>query len=101
MGQPAIPAKNNYGETAMFSLLWTCIIGLIVGALAKLIMPGKDPGGVIVTMILGIAGAFVGGFLGRLVGHYEPGQPAGFFMSLIGALILLAIYHFIRRRQTT
>lgn len=83
----------------MFSLLWTAVIGLIVGALAKLIMPGKDPGGILVTMILGIAGSFVGTFLGRLIGHYEPGQSAGFIMSLIGAVILLAIYHFFRRRQ--
>jgi len=84
----------------MFSLLWTALIGLVVGALAKLIMPGKDPGGIFITMLIGIAGAFLGTFIGRAVGHYEPGQSAGFIMSLIGALILLAIYHFIRRRQT-
>lgn len=85
----------------MFSLLWTAIIGLIVGAIAKLIMPGKDPGGIIVTMLIGIAGAFLGGYLGRLVGHYQPGQPAGFLMSLVGALILLGIYHLIKRAQTS
>ena len=85
----------------MLSLLWTCIIGLVVGALAKLIMPGKDPGGIFVTMLIGIAGAFLGGFLGRLVGHYQPGEPAGFIMSLVGALILLGIYHFIKRRQVS
>jgi uncharacterized membrane protein YeaQ/YmgE (transglycosylase-associated protein family) len=84
----------------MFSLLWTAIIGLVVGALAKLIMPGKDPGGMLVTMIIGIAGSFLGTFLGRLIGHYQEGQSAGFIMSLIGAIILLAIYHFIKRRQT-
>lgn len=83
----------------MFSLLWTAIIGLIVGALAKLIMPGKDPGGILVTMIIGIAGSFLGTFLGRMVGHYQEGQSAGFIMSLIGAIILLAIYHFFRRRH--
>jgi len=83
----------------MLSLLWTALIGLIVGALAKLIVPGKDPGGMLVTMIIGIAGSFLGTFLGRLVGHYQEGQSAGFFMSLIGAVILLAIYHFFRRRQ--
>ena len=83
----------------MFGLLWTALIGLIVGALAKFIMPGKDPGGIIVTMVIGIAGSFLGTGIGRLVGHYEPGQSAGFIMSLIGALILLAIYHFIKRRQ--
>ncbi|MEG9435758.1 GlsB/YeaQ/YmgE family stress response membrane protein [Edaphobacter sp. HDX4] len=84
----------------MFSLLWTAIIGLVVGALAKLIMPGKDPGGILVTMIIGIAGSFIGTYLGRLVGHYQEGQSAGFIMSLVGAIILLAIYHFFRRRQT-
>lgn len=83
----------------MFSLLWTAIIGLVVGALAKLIMPGKDPGGILVTMIIGIAGSFIGTFLGRLVGHYQEGQSAGFIMSLVGAIILLAIYHFFKRRQ--
>ncbi len=85
----------------MFSLLWTAIIGLVVGALAKLIMPGKDPGGIFITMLLGIAGSFLGGFLGRLVGHYQPGQSAGFLMSLVGALILLGIYHLIKRSQST
>lgn len=79
--------------------LWVAIIGLVVGALAKLIMPGKDPGGFIITMILGIAGSFVGTFLGRAMGLYREGQAAGFFMSLIGALVLLAIYHFFRRRS--
>ncbi|HEX2919380.1 MAG TPA: GlsB/YeaQ/YmgE family stress response membrane protein [Edaphobacter sp.] len=83
----------------MFSLLWTAIIGLVVGALAKLVMPGKDPGGILVTMIIGIAGSFLGTFLGRMVGHYQEGQSAGFIMSLIGAIILLGIYHFFRRRQ--
>lgn len=83
----------------MLSLLWTALIGLIVGAIAKLIMPGKDPGGIFVTMLIGIAGAFLGTFLGRVVGHYEPGQSAGFLMSLVGALILLGIYHLIKRQQ--
>jgi uncharacterized membrane protein YeaQ/YmgE (transglycosylase-associated protein family) len=84
----------------MFSLLWTALIGLIVGAIAKFIMPGKDPGGILVTMLIGIAGAFVGTFLGRAIGHYQPDQSAGFLMSLVGALILLGIYHLIRRART-
>jgi uncharacterized membrane protein YeaQ/YmgE (transglycosylase-associated protein family) len=71
------------------------IIGLIVGALAKLIMPGRDPGGILVTMLLGIVGSLVGGFIGRLVGLYGPGQGAGFFLSLLGAIILLAIYRLV------
>lgn len=85
----------------MLHLLWTALIGLIVGALAKLIMPGKDPGGIFVTMLIGIAGSFLGTWLGRLVGHYGPEDSAGFLMSLVGALILLGIYHLIRRARTT
>src|SRR5271155_3490391 len=72
----------------MFSLLWTILIGLIVGALAKLFMPGKDPSGIIITILLGIAGSFVAGYLGRLVGWYKEGQPAGFIMSIFGAILL-------------
>jgi uncharacterized membrane protein YeaQ/YmgE (transglycosylase-associated protein family) len=83
----------------MFHLLWTAIIGLIVGAIAKFIMPGKDPGGIWVTMLIGIAGSFLGTFLGRMIGHYGPEDSAGFIMSLIGALILLGIYHLIKRAQ--
>ena len=83
----------------MFSLLWTALIGLIVGALAKLIIPGKEPGGIWITMLIGIAGSFVGTWIGRAIGHYQPGESAGFIMSLIGALILLGIYHFFKRRQ--
>lgn len=81
----------------MLHLIWTCIIGLIVGAVAKLIMPGKDPGGWIITMVLGIAGSFLGTYLGRAVGHYQPGQSAGFLMSIVGAVILLGIYHLYKR----
>lgn len=85
----------------MFHLIGVAVIGLVVGALAKLIMPGKDPGGIFITMALGIAGAFLGTYIGRAVGHYGPDQSAGFLMSLLGALILLAIHHFIRRRSAT
>lgn len=83
----------------MLHLLWTALIGLIVGALAKLIIPGNEPGGIFITMLIGIAGSFLGTFLGRMIGHYDADQSAGFFMSLIGALILLGIYHLIKRRQ--
>jgi uncharacterized membrane protein YeaQ/YmgE (transglycosylase-associated protein family) len=82
-------------------VIWTLIIGLIVGALAKLLMPGKDPGGIVVTIILGIAGAFVGTFIGRALGFYREGTSAGFIMSLIGAIILLLIYRLFRRKATT
>ena len=73
-------------------LIWTAIVGLVVGALAKFIMPGKDPGGMLITMLIGIAGAFIAGFLGRMAGWYEPGQGAGLIASVLGALILLWIY---------
>jgi uncharacterized membrane protein YeaQ/YmgE (transglycosylase-associated protein family) len=78
-------------------LLWTLIIGLIVGAVAKFIMPGKDPGGFIITVLLGIAGSFVGSFLGRTLGFYSEGQTAGFLMSVVGAVILLAIYRMFKK----
>jgi uncharacterized membrane protein YeaQ/YmgE (transglycosylase-associated protein family) len=81
----------------MLHLIWTCIIGLIAGAVAKLLMPGKDPGGWIVTMVLGIAGSFLGTWLGRTVGLYKEGHSAGFIMSVVGALILLGIYHLYKR----
>jgi uncharacterized membrane protein YeaQ/YmgE (transglycosylase-associated protein family) len=91
---------NTLGGIAMLHLLWTALIGLIVGALAKLIIPGKEPGGIFITMIIGIAGSFLGTYLGRAIGHYQPDQSAGFLMSLVGALILLGIYHLIKRSQT-
>ena len=83
----------------MLHLLWVAIIGLIVGALAKLIMPGKDPGGIVVTMLLGNAGSVLGTWIGRLLGLYAPGASAGFLMSIVGALVILGIYHFFRRRM--
>ncbi len=76
----------------MFSLLWTALIGLIVGAVAKFFMPGKDPGGFIVTMLLGLAGSFIAGYLGRFLGWYQEGQAAGFIMSVLGAILLLFLY---------
>ena len=81
----------------MLHYLWVALIGLVVGALAKLIMPGKDPGGIWITMLLGIAGSFLGTWIGQMVGHYQEGQSAGFLMSLVGALILLGIYHLYKR----
>jgi uncharacterized membrane protein YeaQ/YmgE (transglycosylase-associated protein family) len=79
-------------------LSWICF-GLVVGVLAKLLMPGDDPGGFIVTVLLGIAGALVGGFVGRALGFYGPGQVAGYIMSIVGAIILLALYRMMTRRQ--
>jgi uncharacterized membrane protein YeaQ/YmgE (transglycosylase-associated protein family) len=76
------------------------IFGLIVGAVAKFLMPGRDPGGWIVTILLGIAGALVGGFLGRAVGWYGPNDAAGFLMALVGALVLLGLYRLTLHRST-
>ena len=84
----------------MFGILGWILFGLIVGAVAKLIMPGNDPGGIIVTMLLGIVGAVVGGWIGRALGFYGPNDPAGFLMSLVGAVALLAMYRaFAGRRR--
>lgn len=83
----------------MLHFLWMCIIGLVAGALAKLIMPGKDPGGIIITMLLGIAGSLLAGFLGRALGWYQAGQGAGLIMSVVGAILLLAIYRLVKRRS--
>ncbi len=83
-------------------LLWTLIIGLVVGAIAKLIMPGRDPGGIIVTMLIGVAGAFLAGFLGHQLGWYNQGDGAGFIASIIGALLLQFLNRmFTGRRGTT
>lgn len=81
--------------------LWTLIVGLIVGAIAKLLMPGRDPGGFIVTMLLGIAGAFLAGLLGRALGWYQPGEGAGIIASIIGAMILLFFYRMAVGRRGT
>ena len=82
----------------MISLLWEAIIGLIVGAVAKLLMPGKDPGGIWITMALGIAGSIIATWLGQALGWYQAGQSAGFIMSVVGAVLLLFIYRLIRSR---
>lgn len=82
------------------SILGWILFGLIVGALAKLVMPGRDPGGIIVTMLLGIAGAVLGGFVGRAMGFYTEGEPAGFLMAFIGSIVLLMLYRMMVRRRT-
>jgi uncharacterized membrane protein YeaQ/YmgE (transglycosylase-associated protein family) len=83
------------------NILWTLIVGLVVGALAKLIMPGRDPGGIIITMLLGIAGAFVGTIVGRAMGLYRSGEGAGWILSIVGAILLLAIYRAVVGRRST
>lgn len=85
----------------MFGVIGWIVFGLIVGAVAKLLMPGRDPGGFIVTILLGIAGALLGGYIGRALHWYGPNEPAGFLMSLVGAIVLLFLYRlFIGRRAT-
>jgi uncharacterized membrane protein YeaQ/YmgE (transglycosylase-associated protein family) len=79
-------------------ILWTLLIGLVVGAVAKLLMPGKDPGGFLITIILGIAGSFIATFLGRALGLYREGASAGFIMSVIGAMLLLLIYRLVVKK---
>ena len=79
--------------------LWTLIIGLIVGAIAKFLMPGRQGGGIIITMILGIVGAFIATWIGQAVGWYQAGQGAGFIASVVGALIVLWIYGMVTRRR--
>jgi uncharacterized membrane protein YeaQ/YmgE (transglycosylase-associated protein family) len=81
----------------MFGVIGWIVFGLVVGVIAKLLMPGRDPGGFIITMLLGIAGAVVGGFIGQALGLYRAGESAGFLMSLLGAVILLFLYHKLRR----
>ena len=76
----------------MISILGWMLFGLIVGIIAKLIMPGRDPGGMLVTMLIGIVGAVLGGFIGRAIGWYQPGEPAGFLVATLGAILLLFIY---------
>ena len=82
------------------NVLWTIIIGLVVGVLAKLLMPGRDPGGFIVTVLLGIAGSFIAGFIGRSMGWYANGQGPGIIASVLGAMLLLLIYRLIVGRRS-
>ena len=83
----------------MLGIIGWIVFGLIVGAIAKLVMPGRDPGGIIVTMALGIAGALIGGFIGRALHWYGPNDGAGFFMSLLGAILLLWLYRMMVSRR--
>jgi uncharacterized membrane protein YeaQ/YmgE (transglycosylase-associated protein family) len=83
------------------SIIWTLIIGLVAGALAKFLMPGRDPGGFIITMLLGVAGAFIATWLGQAVGWYQAGEGAGFIGAVVGAVILLLIYRFVVKRRST
>jgi uncharacterized membrane protein YeaQ/YmgE (transglycosylase-associated protein family) len=92
------PANRANGRALMGILAWI-LFGLVVGVIAKLLMPGRDPGGFIVTILLGIAGALVGGFLGRAMGLYQEGEAAGWIMSILGAILLLVLYRLVARRR--
>ena len=81
-------------------IIWTLIIGLLAGIIAKLLMPGRDPGGFIITMMLGVAGAFLATWLGQAVGWYQAGEGAGFIGAVVGAVIILIIYRVIVGRRS-
>lgn len=83
----------------MLALIGLILFGLVVGIIAKLVMPGRDSGGVIVTILLGIAGSLIGGYIGRALGLYGPGQGAGFLIALLGAILLLGLYRLVFRRE--
>lgn len=78
-------------------IIWTILIGLAAGVIAKLLMPGRDPGGFIITILLGIAGAFVASFLGQTIGWYEAGEGAGLIGAVLGAVLILIAYRMVRR----
>jgi len=81
-------------------ILGWILFGLVVGIVAKLVMPGRDPGGIIITIILGIVGALIGGFIGQALNLYEPGEPAGFVGATLGAILVLWIYRVATRRRS-
>jgi uncharacterized membrane protein YeaQ/YmgE (transglycosylase-associated protein family) len=81
-------------------IVWTILIGFVAGVVAKLLMPGKDPGGFVITTVLGIAGSLLATYGGQAIGWYQPGQGAGFIGAVVGAIILLAIYHFSRKSSS-
>jgi len=82
-------------------IIWMIIIGFVAGVIAKWVLPGKNPGGIITTTLLGIAGAVVMTFLGRLVGWYQEGETGGFIASIIGAILVLAAYHYYLKKKGT
>jgi uncharacterized membrane protein YeaQ/YmgE (transglycosylase-associated protein family) len=80
-------------------IIWTILIGFVVGLLAKMLTPGRDPAGFFITAAIGIAGSLLATFAGKALGMYSPGEPAGFVGSLLGAIVLLVIYHLVRRNS--
>jgi uncharacterized membrane protein YeaQ/YmgE (transglycosylase-associated protein family) len=100
-GNPAICAETvtTREESGVMGIIGWIVFGLVVGIVAKFLMPGRDPGGFIVTILLGVAGALVGGFLGRAAGWYREGDPVGFLMAVLGAIVLLILYRMLARRS--
>jgi len=92
--------SGNGSEGRTLGIIWSIIIGFIAGLVAKFLMPGRDPGGFIITTLLGIVGAVVATYLGQAVGWYRPGEGAGFIGAVVGAVILLAIYRMVIGRRT-
>jgi uncharacterized membrane protein YeaQ/YmgE (transglycosylase-associated protein family) len=80
------------------NILWTILVGLAVGIIAKFLMPGRDPGGIIITILLGIAGSILATYIGQHFGWYREGQPAGFIGAILGAILILIVYRLIKRR---
>ena len=83
----------------MLSIIWTILIGFVVGVIAKFLTPGRDPSGFFITAAIGIGGSLLMTFLGKTLGWYQPGESAGFFAALVGAIILLVLYHVIARKS--
>ncbi len=83
------------------SILWMIIIGFVIGLVARALMPGRDPAGVVMTIVIGIVGSFIAGFLGQALGLYRAGEPAGFLASVVGAMLLLFAYRAVVGRRTT
>jgi len=83
------------------SIIWTIIIGLIIGIVAKFLMPGRDPGGFVITAIIGIVGSVIATYLGRALGLYQPGESAGFIAAVIGSIILLFLYRMVAGNKHT
>jgi len=98
---PSDMEAAHFARRCVMGVIGWIVFGALVGIVAKFLMPGRDPGGFIVTIILGIVGALVGGYVGRVLGMYRQGDPVGFVMAVVGSIILLTIYRFVARRPRT
>jgi uncharacterized membrane protein YeaQ/YmgE (transglycosylase-associated protein family) len=97
---PTSNKRFRFEYIALWGIISTIIIGLIVGAIARFLMPGKDPGGWMITILIGLAGSFIGTYLGPAVGLYRTGEPAGIIGSIVGAMVLLLLYRLVVKRRT-